>query len=488
MIEMMKRNAQRLMHLINQLLDISRLDAGKMKISLAEDDIVKCLRILVYEFLSLAESKQIKYIADLPEKAFKTWFDRDKIEKIIFNLLSNAFKYTPQNGTVKCMIKIQSGTGHNEYPVLHIRVVDSGPSISKEHHSRIFDRFYRVEGRHEDEGHGTGIGLSLVREFVALLHGEINVRSNPGEGTDFSVSLPLGKDHLSSDEYVIIEPSFVDAKRPDPVVWKPEYISGLIKKAEKDKMRILIIEDNEDLRSFIKETLEKDYNILEAENGKAGINTAFTMMPDLIVTDILMPDLDGIILCTQLKNDERTSHIHIIMLTAKATTDDRITGLKSGADDYIIKPFNIAELNARISNLLTLREKLRLKYSKFYALEANKEMSDSVDDRFMVKVLKIIKANIRDHSFDVGTLHEQIGMCKTHLNRKLKVLTGLSPGTLIRNIRLEKAAELLRARTGNITQIANSVGISNPSNFTRSFRNYFGVSPKDYSKHNKSGK
>ncbi len=483
MIDMMKRNAQRLMHLVNQLLDISRLDAGKMKITLIEDDIVKYLRILVYEFLSMAESKQINYIADLPEKSFKTWFDRDKTEKIISNLLTNAFKFAPQKGEVQCVVKIENDKKEDTTPLLKIRVLDSGPGIRKEHQDRIFDRFYRIEGHHEADGHGTGIGLSLVQEFVSLLHGKIDVDSTPGKGSDFSIILPLGKDHLSAEEYVITQFSegIPDKKVTDNV--RQQHNSGSVMKAEKEKLRILIIEDNEDLRKFIKESLYDDYNILEAENGINGRNTAFTMIPDLIVTDIMMTDLDGIKLCSQLKNDERTSHIPIIMLTAKATIDDRIEGLKSGADDYIVKPFNMAELETRISNLLALRDKLKIRYAKFYVPESGKDMQGSVDDRFMARVLIIINANLRSFTFDVGSLHEQLGMSRMHLTRKLKILTGLSPGLIIRNIRLEKAAELILTKKGNITEIANSVGISNPSNFTKSFRNYFGVSPKDYVKH-----
>jgi signal transduction histidine kinase/DNA-binding response OmpR family regulator len=483
MIDLMKRNSQRLMHLVNQMLDISKLDAGKIKITLIEDDIMKCLRILVYEFLSLAESKHIKYLADLPEKPFNTWFDRDKIEKIISNLLLNAFKYTPQNGTVQCNIKIQSDKINNAPPLLRIEVIDSGSGISKEHQQRIFDRFYRVEGHHEAEGYGTGIGLSLVHEFVTLLHGEIKVNSTPGEGSDFSVTVPLGKNHLSQEEFVIIKTSIDNQGKPEIVTWKEKNKPGILKQTEKAEMKVLIIEDNKDLRNFLREALNNDYIILESENGKTGINMAFTMMPDLIVTDIMMPDLDGIKLCTQLKNDERTSHIPILMLTAKATSEDKIAGLQSGADDYIIKPFNMAELVTRISNLLELRNKLRLKYSKFHLLETDKETPVSVDDRFMVRVLKIINSNFRDFSFDVASLQEHLGMSKTHITRKLKVLTGLSPGTLIRNVRLEKAAKLLLSKKGNITEIANSIGLSNPSNFTKSFRKYFGVSPKDYAKH-----
>ncbi len=481
MMDMMKRNAHRLMNLVNQLLDISRLDARKMKIALTEDDIIKCIRILVYEFLSLAESKQIKYTAELPDKIIKTWFDRDKIEKIITNLLSNAFKYTPRNGTVQCIVRVEYGEKAST-PLLKIRVADSGPGIREEHQDRIFERFYRVEGHHENDGYGTGIGLSLVQEFVTLLRGEIKVISSPGKGSDFSVTLPLGKDHLLPEDYVIMEYSSWTAGTQAPITRSYFPAAEAVNPEPESRIRVLIIEDNEDLRTFIKETLENEYVILESDNGKSGLNTALTMMPDLIVTDIMMPDLDGMKLCTILKNDERTSHIPVIMVTAKATSEDKISGLKTGADDYIVKPFNMLELSTRISNLLAIRNRLKLKYNKFHLLETGDKTPESVDDRFMIRVIKLVKANIRDYSFDVASLMEQIGMSRTHLTRKLKILTGLSPGVFIRNLRLEKAAKLLSAKAGNITEVANSVGISNPSSFTKAFRSYFGISPKEFAK------
>jgi signal transduction histidine kinase/DNA-binding response OmpR family regulator/streptogramin lyase len=482
MIDIMRRNAQRLMNLVNQLLDISRLDAGKMKINLTEDNIVKYLRILVYDYLTLAENKHIKYIAELPESEFIIWFDRDKTEKIISNLLLNAFKYTPQNGTVQCMVKIESDSNKNDRYYLNIRIMDSGKGISKEHLSRIFDRFYRVEGHDETDGHGTGIGLSLVSEFVSLLHGKIDVRSSPGQGSEFFVTIPLGKEHLSSEEYIFLQPAVKVTDKPDKLILEEKYGYSSGKKTDKGRMVILVIEDNEDLRNYIKEILEGEYRILEASEGRTGINIAFTMMPDLIVTDIMMPDLDGIKLCSQLKNDERTSHIPVIMLTAKTSIDDKIKGLKSGADDYITKPFYTGELKTRIYNMLSQREKLKLKYSKLNLWGLSLEQNESVDDRFIIRIIKIINENLKDYEFDVSVLERHIGMSRMHLSRKLKIITGLTPGTLIRNIRLEKAAELLLKKAGNITEIANSVGISNPSNFTKSFRNYFGVSPKNYSR------
>jgi DNA-binding response OmpR family regulator/two-component sensor histidine kinase len=453
-----------------------------MKINLMEDDIVKYLRILVYEFLSAAESKQIKYIADLPENEFFTWFDRDKIEKIISNLLSNAFKYTPVNGMIQCSVQIQPPENQNYRHLLTISVVDSGPGISGENLDKIFDRFFRVEGRSEAESHGTGIGLSLTQEFVKLLHGRIEVRSEPGKGSEFMVRLPLGKDHLQSDEYIVVSPSGSEKNRSVKAGPVSVALFQGNERIHESRIKVLVIEDNEDLRNFIRENLADKYQVLGAENGRVGLNMAFTMMPDIIITDIMMPDINGIQLCTTLKNDERTSHIPVIMVTAKATTDDKLEGLKSGADDYIVKPFIMDELKARIANLLAMREKLKLKYLNVRITENISEKPESVDDRFMQKVVRVINENITNFEFDVGILHERMGMSRMHLSRKLKILTGESPHIFIRNIRLRRASELLLNNAGNITEIAYSVGFSNASAFTKAFRDYFGVPPKKYSK------
>jgi len=480
MYETMQKSGDRLMKLINQLLDISKLDSGKMKIVLAKDDIIKCLKILVYEFLSLAESKNIKYIADIQTDELITFFDRDKIEKIVSNLLSNAFKFTPANGTIWCNINIIRETDDNSRIFLLIDVRDNGPGISTDNIPRIFERFYRIEDSFEKNGMGTGIGLSLTREFVTMLHGTIEVKSKPVSGAEFIVKIPLGLEHLSEDEYIIT--ASVPEGKHDTMAIKDSDRKGMTEKLKhtKEKTRVLVIEDNYDLRDFIKNSLGQDYAVIEAEDGRTGLNLAFTMIPDIIITDLMMPGLDGITLCKRLKNDEHTSHIPVIMLTAKATADDKIEGLKSGADDYLVKPFNMAELTTRILNLLEQRKRLRLKYSGMLGLGFSPDEIRSVDDRFIEKTLMIINENLKDFDFDAGSLHTMLGMSRVHCYRKIKGLTGISPGILIRNIRLEHGADLLLKKAGNITEIANSVGISNPSYFTRAFKNYFGISPKNY--------
>ncbi len=481
MVEMIRRNSLRLSQLVNQLLDISRLDAGKMKVNLSEGDLLKSLRILVYDYLSYAESKHIRYIADIPEGELVTLFDRDKIEKIVSNLLSNAFKFTPGDGIIQCIISIEQSL-----PVkVIIKIKDSGPGIDKNQIEKIFDRFYRIEERHETDTRGTGIGLSLVNEFVKLLHGEIYVNSEPGKGSEFVVTVPVGKDHLSAEEYIISEipSSQTLAKQKHEPEKKIEFAAnGLNSNA---KLSILIIEDNEDLRNFIRESLAGEYRVMVSDNGNTGFNLALTMIPDIIITDIMMPGIDGMMLCKQIKNNILTSHIPVIMLTARASMDDKLEGLNSGADDYLIKPFSILELKTRISNMLVMREKLKEKYSGLHPATGNGKSILSVDDTFILRVLKLINDNISNFDLDVGFLQDKMGMSRVHLTRKLKVLTGTSPGMIIRNVRMETAADLIAQNYGNITEVANRVGISNPSHFTKAFTKRFGVSPRDYKTHPK---
>ncbi len=488
LIDMMKRNGQRIMQLVGQMLDISRLDAGKMKIMLSESDLTLFLKMLVYEFVSYAESKKIRYLVELPDKTFFVLFDRDKLEKIIANILSNAFKYTEEGGVVSFDSEILNADTKNDSPVLRFTVKDTGEGINSEHLDKIFERFYRIEKSSHDIHEGTGIGLSLVKELISLHKGNIDVKSEPGRGSEFSVTIPLGVKHLKSEEYLLVDPEERIGNIESSWKWKDTRTDILASGGKNEKKRILVIEDNNDLRKFIKSDLENEFEVYDAENGSTGLKLCMTSMPDLIITDLRLPDMDGIDICEKIKNDETTSHIPIIILTARASVEDKISGLKSGSDDYITKPFNMSELKVRISNLLIQREKLMMKYRNFRTLFQPEGGSVSIDDKFMGKVMSIINSNLNDFDFDVTALQNNLGISRMHLFRKLKVLTGVPPVIFLRNIRLEKAAILLGNKTGNITQIANSVGFSSPSYFTRCFREYFGVSPKDYIKSNNDKK
>jgi len=324
---------------------------------------------------------------------------------------------------------------------------------------------------------------------VILLHGSINVSSQPGSGSSFEVRIPLGFEHFGDGEYIITGQEYAEDEEI-PAIVEAECVNGVSadnNQSEKN-ISILIVEDNDDLRSYIKDNLMREYHIFEAVDGNIGFSLAMSIIPDLVISDVIMPGLNGVDLCERIKNDERTSHIPVIILTAKTTVDDKIDGLNSGADEYIFKPFDITELKARISNLIVQRNRLRQRFGTLTGLENFDHRHAGPDERFIARVVNIINENLKDFDFDVGALEEKAGMSRVHLYRKIKAITGLSPSLLIRNLRLKKAAGYILEGRSNMAVIALDVGFSNPSYFSRCFREYFGVLPKEYThQHNHTG-
>jgi signal transduction histidine kinase/DNA-binding response OmpR family regulator/streptogramin lyase len=478
-MKMIQRNANRLLALVNQLLDIAKLDSGRMKLNLLNDDINKCLRLTAFGFLSLAETRKITFRVNIPSNKCITCFDRDKIEKILSNLLVNAFKFTPSGGTVILTAEVDQ----KEVPgqaFLHLSVSDTGVGIDAADLPKIFERFYSSEGQWEKDGKGTGIGLSLVNEFVGMMNGKINVSSESGKGFLFSISipmpLPVQEDIEDYPEYQPEAELHIGKNTLFPI-----YESDIkITPSDNGKPHLLVVEDNDDLRYYIMENMLSDYVVTECNNGNEGLRMAISGIPDIVLSDIILPGLGGTELCQKLKNDERTSHIIVLLLTAKTSQTDKIEGLESGADDYIFKPFDLTELRTRMSNLLKQRERLRNKYGLLTGFETTGAKIETADDKFMSKITAIIRSRIHDFEFDVGALQEEIGMSRVHLYRKLKAITGLAPHELIKNYRMKEAARLIGIKAGNIAEIAISVGFSNPSYFSTTFREYYGISPKDY--------
>ncbi|MBN1413742.1 MAG: response regulator [Bacteroidales bacterium] len=484
-MEMMYRNAIRLLGLINQLLDLSKIDAGSLKIELVDYDILRALRMIVKGFVPMAERKKINYEVHIPDGKYQTCFDHDKLEKILANLLSNAFKFTHEKGKVTLSIQLTNENAGKNSGYLEIRVQDTGQGIPAEQLDKIFDRFYQVSDTMNDGTSGTGIGLSLTKELIELQHGTIMVESKPGTGSNFIIKLPLGKDHLKEHEYVIINPDEIKDKSLIIRCRSSENKTVIDKEAvvvigNTDRSVVLIIEDNDDVRQHIAENFEKDFFIKEAKQGKEGLEMAYAFVPDLIISDILMPEMDGMTLCKKLKSDVRTSHIPIILLTAKAETENIIEGLETGADDYITKPFNIQELIARSFNLIEQRKKLREKYTKMVELEPEKVIVKSADEKFLKRIVEIIEKNMGDFEFDVNNLFPEMNMSRMQLFRKVKALVNQSPGELIRSIRLKRAAQLLKQNYGNIAEIAYEVGFNNLSYFAKCFREKFGVLPSEF--------
>ncbi|MFC2112585.1 response regulator [Bacteroidota bacterium] len=486
-MERMHRNAFRLLGLINQLLDLSKLDAGSMKLEMIDSDINRTLRILTSSFQPLADRKKISYDLKLPSGEFRTMFDPDKLEKIVTNLLSNAFKYTPEEGFINCFIKISKRGKNKDKDFLNIVIEDSGPGIPAELIDKIFDRFYQLEGTWQKSSGGTGIGLSLTRELVGHQHGQIRVESVEGEGSTFTILLPLGADHLSKDEYVMADPdeqgeSFMStrliASEATEIVKPEDYLA----EDNYGKHRIVIVEDDPDVRAHLVEHLNEQFFIEQAADGKAGADLVTESIPDLVISDLMMPKMDGVEMCKKLKMDERTSHIPVLMLTAKATVESRIEGLETGADAYMTKPFNLKELIAQVKTLIEQRKKLREQFT----METDVGLSDiavtSVDEKFLKKAIKIIEDNFGDCEFDVTALTEEMGMSRMQLFRKIKALTDQTPSEFIRTIRLKRAAQLIKKKFGNVAEITYEVGFNNLSYFAKCFKELYGVSPSDYAK------
>ena len=485
-LEMMYRNGIRLLQLINQLLDLSKIDAGKLKIELIEYDIYKVIHLIARGFYPLAERKKIKYQVEIPDGNLVTFFDRDKLENIITNLLTNAFKFTPEKGKVTIQIKNIKKILNVNSNFLEIIVQDSGRGIPAEQLDKVFDRFYQVEDDRGNSTSGTGIGLSLTKELIILQYGKIQVESKLNEGSSFIVKLPLGKDHLKKQEFVVKNPEEI---KDDSLIIKcrtneniaPDLKDTFISE-EIEKPIVLIIEDNDDVRKQISENYEEEYLVKMAVDGKEGMEKAIAFIPDLIISDIKMPNMDGVELCKKLKTDERTSHIPIILLTAKAETENKIEGLKTGADDYITKPFNIAELKTRSKNLIEQRERLRNKYMKQLDTEPGKVTVKSADEKFINQALKVIEKNMGDCNFDVNNFYPEMNMSRMQLFRKLKALVNQTPSELIRNMRLKRAAQLMKQNFGNVAEITYEVGFNNLSYFAKCFKEKFGVLPSEFSK------
>jgi len=475
------RNANRLLNLVNQLLDISRLDKKNMKLTLSKVNVFDMAHPIAVSFASLAEVSGIQYRYYLPRTDALEWIDTDKLEKIITNLLSNAFKFTEEGGKVRLDMAHRNQINGMEN-ILEISVSDTGQGIPEEEQQKIFDRFYQAEASLKKEGGGTGIGLALTRDLVELMHGTINLQSKVGKGSTFKVLMPLGKEHLEKSEYsLVITNNKANASQSDML---SEWIPGFeIIQENKEKTclpRILVVEDNADILWLISTKMKADFSILEAVDGSAGLKLAIEHMPDLIITDLMMPRMDGYELCEKLKTDIRTSHIPIIMLTAKVNLDDKMMGLEKGADDYITKPFEIREVVARSKNLINQRKILREKFSKEINLDPRDIVITSTDEKFLKKVMDIIEQQMCDEDFDVRKLCREIGMSRSTLFRKLDALTNQSPVDFIRTLRLKRAAIMLREKYGNISEVALEVGFSNPSYFAKMFKKTFSISPSKY--------
>ncbi|MEO7310880.1 MAG: ATP-binding protein [Chitinophagaceae bacterium] len=468
-VHTMRRNTDRLLELVNQLLDLSKLDGGSMKLQVVKGDLMQFVKMLAGSFDSMAERKQVHYKVHFNDQSLIGFFDKDKLEKIVVNLLSNAFKYTPSQGMVAVTATIENNR-------LRLLVDDTGPGIAKKELDKVFDRFYQVEGT---EDKGSGIGLALVKELVELYGGQISVKSEPARGTSFQVSLPVGKNDFKEEELVYGQVHIAEPVKP--VRENEATVPGEISDVENAAglPLLLVVEDNDDLRNFIKETVQPFYQVVQAANGSEGLDRAISLIPDIIISDVMMPVMDGFAMTESIKKDERSCHIPVILLTAKAGQAHKIEGLETGADDYLTKPFDARELLTRISNLVNQRKLLQKKYAVSIQLKPSEVSAKSLDEIFLTHIMQAIEKNMEEEDFGVEALASEAAMSRSQLHRKLIALIAQSPSDLIRQTRLLRAKELLEKQAFTPSEVAWKVGFSSHGYFSKCFKDAFGISPSE---------
>jgi signal transduction histidine kinase/DNA-binding response OmpR family regulator/ligand-binding sensor domain-containing protein len=480
-LHLIKDNTERLHSLVNQLLDLSRLESGTMKLQVSRSNIVEFMRRTVMSFESWAERKRINLEFNSECDTLEGYFDRDKVEKVVNNLVSNAVKFTQESGSVRVALGItQIRNQLSEFRHLNsvtLSVTDTGPGIAREHLPHVFDRFYRVDETHTTEG--TGIGLALTKELVELHHGTIGVESALGKGSVFTVTLPIAESAYRPDEITESPVEVERLGRPPAFVPLSEDADIPAMKSQDGMPMVIIVEDNADLRRYMREFMETDYAVHEAKDGKEGYNRAIEIVPDIIISDLMMPNMDGMELCRALKEDVRTSHIPFILLTARAGIESKIEGLETGADDYVTKPFDSKELMARVRNLIEQRRQLKKKFSAGVVLKPGDVAVSSLDDVLLKQVMAAIEARMSDEGLGAEEVAREVALSRRHLDRKLMGLTNLSTAEVIRYMRLQRARELLEKNVATVAEVAFQVGFGDPSYFSACFHERFGILPSE---------
>jgi signal transduction histidine kinase/ligand-binding sensor domain-containing protein/DNA-binding response OmpR family regulator len=498
--KMILRNSDRLLGLINQILDLSKMESGEIKLKVQQTDIVKYVKDLVLSFSSLAERKKISLNLDIKDKKIFGLVDHDKTEKIVTNLLSNALKFTPEGGAVEVVISNppvsplmnKEGIKGGSEGCIQITISNTGPCIPADKLDKIFDRFYQADDNYKKDSEGSGVGLALTKELVEVCYGKIAVESIPEKTNTFTITLPIAKECFKEDE-IVCTPLSPPLERRDnwggyesvqetieTVESKP--ISG----TQKSAPLLLIVEDNPDVTNYICSFMESEYRIITAENGNIGLKKAIDKYPELVISDVMMPEMDGFELCQKIKTDERISHIPVILLTAKADLASRIEGLEFGADDYISKPFEADELKIRSKNLIAQRKKLREKFTRLADLQPNEIAITTTDEKFLNRLTTVFENNISNPDLTTEILAKELGMSRWSLDRKLKAISNHSTHEFIRSLRLKKAAQLLKDITISVAEVAYLVGFNNTSHFAKSFRQQFGTSPGKYAEKSKT--
>ncbi len=472
--EIISRNAGNLLNLVNQILALSKIESGSMPLYMVRGDVVSYLGYVVDAFKGHALTKRIKLHFLAEESEVIMDYDPEKYMNILSNLLSNAIKFTPEDGNVYVSLVFRN---MEEDSLFELTVRDTGIGIPQDELYHIFERFYQAQNELTGSGIGTGIGLSLVHELVKMLEGDIHVKSAVGKGTTFTISLPLRKDAINQGSTFLKE----DIRSNVNFYITPASTSPILQEEMiQEKPDILLIEDNTDVIKYIEICLSDVYRITSCKDGLAGVNMAIEMVPDLILSDVLMPVKDGLAVCRELKNHPITNHIPIVLLSAKVDPESRIAGLESGADVYMVKPFEKNELRMQLHNLLERRQALHTRFTASTSAPAAAiELETIKEDPFVTKAREVVENHLDESEFSVLHLYRAVFLSRTQLHKKLKALTGMSATHFIRHIRLSKARELLRNQDLNITEIAYQVGFSDPNYFTRCYGEEFGETPSE---------
>ncbi|WP_439432519.1 hybrid sensor histidine kinase/response regulator transcription factor [Segatella copri] len=500
--EIIRKNSERILHLINQMMDLRKIDKGQMVMRMCQTDMVGFINEEYELFKQQALAKNIDFEYQHDSEELPVWIDRNNFDKVIINILSNAFKFTPTAGHILLSL---THTDHHAY----ISIKDSGIGIPKDKLETIFQRFYQSPSDPNDRNIGTGIGLDLTRSLVELHYGSISARNNEGEkgskfehGSEFIIRIPLGKDHLKPEELIDEEEvkekqnlelaevkqleqevkETENAEKSESAAVTTDMQGKLPASARGNKAEIVIVEDEEDIQDYLKAQLASDFKIRTYPNGKVALNEILKNKPDLIISDVMMPEMDGTTLCTKLKANINTNDVPIILLTAKSREEDQLEGLQTGADAYILKPFNMEILRRTIINLLTMRRTLKNKFTGKESQEEKVEQRkiQTPDDALMQRVMEVINENISDSDLSVDMIAQKVGISRVHLHRKMKELTNQTPHSFIRNIRLQQAAKLLKDGKQSITDVMYICGFSNSASFSTMFKNLYGCSPREY--------
>lgn len=466
MLQIVQRNVLVLIQLVSEILDFRKVQNGKMELRLSDFNLAESMKQWIKLFSASAQKKHIAISMDAPD-AVMLRADQDKIERICYNLLSNALKYTSEGGEITLTAKEENGR-------VMISVADNGCGISSDELPYIFDRFYQAK----NAGRGTGIGLAIVKAFTELHHGEVSATSVEGKGSTFTIHIPVRqKGEVTNQPTEKIE-QLVEPSSAQEVPNQARHIDELIQPYQTDKPEVLIIDDNIDIRTYLRSVLSEKYNVSEAADGKVGLELARKIVPDIVLSDIMMPVMDGLAFCQQLKTDKAISHIPVILLTARSLDEQRAEGYEHGADAYLSKPFSLRLLFSRIDNLIQSRKKLSKLFSNSDENDAFEKLSNETDKTFAAQLRKIIQDNLSDNEFNVERIGDEIGLSRVQLYRKVKALTGYSPVEMLRKARLTRARHLLRTTEKTVSEVAYAVGFSTPSYFSKCYKDEFGESPK----------